>query len=321
MGFSILNPGFRARFGPDRMGSIAKGFEMTRISPAAGKRPDQAAAAQVLLTSKGRGWQGLEAEFIRIEAGVTHVPSSSWHRLGIHFGRSVNADCHCGGKRQRRVQMHGDIDIVPMDLDGVWADDADCTFLRLRVAPELLARAAGDLGRDCDGRSLAPRFQLRDPRLEAVAWAIKAELEAPTPSDPLYAEGLGLALAARLLQANGEPQPRVMEGQSLSAARRRALLEFIDGNLGASLSLGDLAAVAGLGVSHLKTLFRNAFGLPVHQFVIRRRVERARLLLLSGDMPISEVAAETGFADQSHLTRHMRRLLGETPAAIARRRG
>ena len=109
-------------------------------------------------------------------------------------------------------------------------------------------------------------------------------------------------------------------GRVLSPARRRALLEFIDHNLGSSLSLAALAAVAGISVSHLKTLFRNEFGLPVHQFVIRRRVERARVLLLSGDMAISQVAAEVGFADQSHLSRHMRNILGSTPAAVLRQR-
>jgi AraC family transcriptional regulator len=284
-------------------------------------QPKRADGPKILLSSQGRGWRGLEAEFIRIPAGVSQVPGSPWHRLGIHFGRSVNADCRCDGRHLRRVQAHGDIDIVPMGLGGVWEDDAECTILRLRVAPELVGRASNDLGANADGRKLVPRFQLRDPRIEAIGWAIKAELEAEMPSDPLYAESLGLALATRLLQTDGAPPFRHGPGRMLSAARRRALLDFIDLNLDRSLSLADLAEVAGCGVSHLKTLFRNAFGLPPHQFVIRRRVERARVLLLSGEMAISEVAAEVGFADQSHLSRHMRKLIGETPAAILRRGG
>ena len=168
---------------------------MVMVSTGAPVPANRTSASKVILSSKGRGWRGLEAEFLRIPAGVTHVPGSSWHRLGIHFGRSVNADCRCDGRRHRRVQAHGDIDIVPMGLDGVWEDDADCTILRLRIAPELLAKAAGDPGCGPDGRSLVPRFQLRDPRIEAIGWAVKAELEARTPSDPLYAESLGLALA------------------------------------------------------------------------------------------------------------------------------
>ena len=73
-------------------------------------------------------------------------------------------------------------------------------------------------------------------------------------------------------------------------------------------------------MSHLKTLFGNTFGLPVHRYVVRCRVERARMLLLSGDLPMSQVALAAGFADQSHMANCMRRVLGLTPGAIARQR-
>ena len=109
---------------------------MAMISTAAREQAGARRAPKIMLSSSGRGWRGIEAEFIRIPAGATYVAPSTWHRLGIHFGRSVNADCQCDGRRHRRVQAHGDIDIVPMGLDGVWEDDADCTILRLTVAPE-----------------------------------------------------------------------------------------------------------------------------------------------------------------------------------------
>ena len=73
-----------------------------------------------------------------------------------------------------------------------------------------------------------------------------------------------------------------------------------------------------MSASHLKTVFREATGLPVHQYVLRRRVERAQALLREGKLPINEIALATGFAHQSHLARHMRRLLGVTPAEVKR---
>jgi AraC family transcriptional regulator len=79
--------------------------------------------------------------------------------------------------------------------------------------------------------------------------------------------------------------------------------------------------VADLSVSHLKVLFRHSVGLPVHEYVVRRRVERARTLLLAGKLSLSQVALASGFAHQSHLARQMRRVLGVTPAAILNRRG
>ena len=274
--------------------------------------------ARVVLSSAGRGWRGLDAEFVHIPRGATHVPAAPTHRLGVHFGRAVNADCRCDGRRHRRVQAHGDIDIVPAGLDGLWEDDADCTILRLRVAPDLIASAAADLSA---GASVAPRFQLRDLRIEAVAWAIKAELEAEAPSDRLYAESLGLALASRMLQAGESPRgDEIDRGRTLTPLQRRRIVDYVEARLDQSLSLADLASVAGFGVSQFKTLFRRSFGLPAHQYVLRRRVERARMLLVASDLPMSRIAAEVGFADQSHMTKHVQRLLGQTPRAIARAR-
>jgi AraC family transcriptional regulator len=96
------------------------------------------------------------------------------------------------------------------------------------------------------------------------------------------------------------------------------LTEFIESNLDQKLQLADLAAVAGVSVTRLKTLFRNSTGVPVHQYVIRRRVEYARALLATTATPASEVAVIAGFSHQSHMSSTMRRLLGHTPGDIVR---
>ena len=96
----------------------------------------------------------------------------------------------------------------------------------------------------------------------------------------------------------------------------RRVTDYIEANLDGDLSLHLLAQIAGFGLSHFKTLFRHTAGLPLHQYVIRRRVERARLLLTQGDLPISQVAFRAGFAHQSHMARHVRRLLGVVPSDL-----
>jgi len=74
--------------------------------------------------------------------------------------------------------------------------------------------------------------------------------------------------------------------------------------------------VVGLSVSHFKVLFREAVGLSPHQYLIRRRVERAKNLLGEGKLSICQIATESGFAHQSHLARHMHRVLGVAPKAL-----
>ncbi|WP_413988258.1 helix-turn-helix domain-containing protein [Labrys okinawensis] len=274
--------------------------------------------ASILLTSAGRGWHSLEAEFLSIPRGRHHVAGGEMHRLGIHFGTPVNADCRCDGRHSRRIQKHGDIDVIPAGLDGSWEDDAACTILRLRLAPALLSKVAEELDGPPGRFGLRAVFQLRDPRIEAIATAIKAELEADIPSDPLYAQSLGLALAARLMAIPDGPD--LSERTGLSSRQYHLLADFIESHLDRSLSLAELAQTAGLGLSQLKQLFPRSFGMPVHQYVVRRRVERARALLLTGDMPMSEVALAAGFAHQSHMATWMRRLTGMTPGEILRQR-
>ncbi|TBY58522.1 AraC family transcriptional regulator [Rhizobium leguminosarum bv. viciae] len=279
----------------------------------------QTGGATILATSRARGWRGLEADLVRIPPGRTHISGTPYHRLGIHVGRPVQAQCRCDGREHRRLQKHGDIDVVPAGLDGVWEDDRECMILRLKISKDLFHRAAIDLGRD-PATAIVPQFQLRDPRLEAIAWALKAELEADVPSDNLYADTLATALALRLVEAGSGSSRPADSGRALSPRQKRMLADYIEDNLDTSLSLAELAGLAGLSLSHLKTQFRNSFGMPPHQYVLHRRVARVEVLIRSSDLPLSQIALEAGFAHQSHMANSMKRLLGISPGTITRSR-
>ena len=91
-------------------------------------------------------------------------------------------------------------------------------------------------------------------------------------------------------------------------------MEYIEEQLDASPSLEQMAAVARLSPYHFARQFKTATGLPPHQYLIARRVERAeQLLRTGGDFSLAEVAAYAGFSDQSQFSRHFKRLIGVTP--------
>jgi AraC-like DNA-binding protein len=102
------------------------------------------------------------------------------------------------------------------------------------------------------------------------------------------------------------------------AAVRRAR-EYLEETCSPRVSLRDLASLSGLSPFHFHRIFRAQVGMPPHEYQLRRRLVRARELLGRGQS-VADVAAETGFADQSHLTRHFKRLLGLPPADYARRK-
>lgn len=105
---------------------------------------------------------------------------------------------------------------------------------------------------------------------------------------------------------------------------RRALnraCSYIAENLGERFTLNDLAREAGVSRFHFARLFRVSTGDSPMAYLLKSRVERAKQMLLQGELPVCEIAAVLGFCDQSHLTRTFRRLTGVTPRAFARGQG
>src|SRR5262249_25719238 len=106
---------------------------------------------------------------------------------------------------------------------------------------------------------------------------------------------------------------------ALPPGRLRAVAEYVQAHLDADPSLEELAAVVHLSPYHFARQFKAATGLPPHQYVIARRVERARQLLEAGTgFSMAEIAAQAGFSDQSQFAHHFKRLVGVTPGQFRR---
>jgi transcriptional regulator of acetoin/glycerol metabolism len=99
----------------------------------------------------------------------------------------------------------------------------------------------------------------------------------------------------------------------VSPAAMRRLHEYVEAHLSESIDLGMLAGIAGLSVFHFAREFKQSTGVTPHQYLVQKRVRRAQNMLARTDLSLSDVALASGFSDQSHLTRHFRRMLGTTP--------
>jgi len=82
--------------------------------------------------------------------------------------------------------------------------------------------------------------------------------------------------------------------------------------------MAEIAAEANASRSHVNTLFRKSMGMPLHQYVIQRKVERAKELLMNDNLAMAEIASAVGFAHQSHMARHLRRVYGASPRELRR---
>jgi AraC family transcriptional regulator len=270
-----------------------------------------APSAAVLAT---RSMTDLGVQLQTFQAGWLEIPAAREHRLFVHASAPMRGLC----LRQRFTYVRGDTDLVPAGMaDGCQHEDAGTTLV-LRLAPSLVQRAAEDMGFTTERAALQPRYQFRDPQIEHIAWALEVDRKAGHPSGRLYVDSLGLALAVRLL---GPVPDRAPRREGLSRSQLERVTQYIEAHIDRDLSLSRLAEIAAISATQLKRGFRVSTGAPVHQYVVRRRVERARQLLLRADMPASEVALEAGFAHQSHMARCMRRVLGVTPRSLTRGNG
>lgn len=109
-------------------------------------------------------------------------------------------------------------------------------------------------------------------------------------------------------------------GRGLAPWQVRRVIAYIEANLDTPIRNKDLATLVRLSEYHFNVAFRNSVGEPPHGYIIRRRVERAQGLMLSTEKSLSDIAAECGMADQAHMTRLFRRIVGESPAAWRRAR-
>jgi AraC family transcriptional regulator len=263
---------------------------------------------------------GVGLEFRWDPRGVLNMPALDDVLIAVHLGPAAKLGCRRDGQRFHGTAVHGDIDIIPAHTAMRWEMyyQNDRTLI-LSLSEKLLRKVTEESTSNGARLRMLNRFQIRDLELEKLSWAMKREMEMSSPSGRLYLDGLTLAIASRLVTRHSSRTKEVEQRRGgLTGNRLKRVLSFIEEQLAEDLSLEKIAAVAGVSPSHLNALFRHSMGMAVHQYVIQRRVEFAKTLLLREEMSIGEIALEAGFAHQSHLARHMRRALGLAPRQLKR---
>jgi AraC family transcriptional regulator len=274
--------------------------------------PFQAAASSDRL-----GWVGLEAARYRgAPAAELDQPALTHHWFILHARPPEELDLLCDRVRRHAPPSAGSVLLVPAGCPARWRCRGRQDVLNVHLEAGLVARVAAEAFDLDPARLTVPPLDGLDlPHLRAAMGAVDAELTLGGAGGPLAAESLANVLAVQLIRHVSAPR-RAARGRdgALPRGRLRAVIEYIEEHLGAGVSLEQIAAVARLSVYHFARQFKAATGLPPHQYVILRRVERAKQLLQPRtDLSLAEVAALTGFSDQSQFSQHFKRIVGVTP--------
>jgi AraC family transcriptional regulator len=171
-----------------------------------------------------------------------------------------------------------------------------------------------DPDRGVDATNLRPRLFFEDSALWATVEKLTQEAERAHDGDPYYIEALSVVLVAELTRHGSDQHSADEQARGgLAGWQKRVVDEQIEAHLAEPLSLLDLAELARLSPRHFARAFKESFGQPPHHYHLQRRVERAKALLATGEMSVTEIAVTLGFADTSALSTTFRRFTGGTP--------
>jgi len=257
-----------------------------------------------------------------LAAGETPKLCLEHYGIGIYMGDSFQLEQQIDevakGRMHKEVYSKGSMTLIPMQhsYQARWEETIEALMFNLKA--ELLTRNAAEL-LGVEQVQFIPQVKLYDPLILQIALALHADLQSNKPGGRLYAEAMTHTLAVHLLRNySSHSHKSIDDVGGLSPTKLKLVTDYINDYLDQSLGLEELATIAQLSPYHFSRSFKQSTGLTPHQYVIRQRVERAKILLKDKDIAILDVALICGFTHQSHLNRHFKRLTGTTPKKFAK---
>lgn len=173
-----------------------------------------------------------------------------------------------------------------------------------------------------DELRIPPAVAVDDPVVRGLLCALLPAMKAPREANRLFLDHAALALIAHMTTTYGAAAADERRGShgGLAAWQERRAKEALLANIAGNLRLEELATLCGLSRSHFARAFKRSTGLPPHRWLLARRVEAARALLLTSALTLEQIAHRCGFADQSHLSRVFTAFVGTAPGEWRRQR-
>jgi AraC family transcriptional regulator len=273
---------------------------------------------EVLRRSDGLAWNGIGLRTYRYQGSDVHVPAMADFMIVSYKRGSTFMERRFEGRWTRTECHPGDISLLTRSQPSHWhwTEQIDVTHIYLSDA--VVSRVAADvLEQPVAAVRLHDLLRAQSPMVSGIVDEISREAGGAGIGGALYVEALSTQLVVNLLRNFASVQFVDKSGRGeLPPAVRRRLVDYIESRIDQPLTLEALAEVASMGVWSFGKRFRATFQTSPHQYVLDRRLEKARQMLAVDRLPVKAIASECGFADQAHLTRVMRARLGRTPASL-----
>jgi AraC family transcriptional regulator len=267
-----------------------------------------------------KSWRSLSSEHIRIVGPITYdfrVKRSTSY-VALHDFKRTDGETFTDGVRHSELRdLRNKITFIPYDcgVEGWTQIESDAS-----VTAIYFDRLQDD-EKPYDLSQLPPAILFENDLVRSSLLKFRAILDGAAPDESIYAETLGMLLALELSRLGGVPPapPSPVKG-GLTRRQIRQVIDYMNANLQNEIALTDLANLLALSRFHFVRTFKQSTGLPPHQYLLARRIERVKELLAERDLSIAEISRRTGFHGATQLTRTFRKQVGTTPTAYRRDR-
>jgi AraC family transcriptional regulator len=260
------------------------------------------------------GWNGVEVQYHEQPAGEMPENSTNQHLISVHLQNVLGTqERTLDGKKWVGPLENGQISLIPANSFHAanWTNLAKVNILILE--PEYLVQLAHE-SVEVERVELRPILNIHDPIIYNIASLLLLESQSNKAQSLLYVGGLATTLSAHLLRNYCTiPQKLRKYEDGLSKVKLQMALDFIQSHLSETVSLEEISTELEMSSYYFCRLFKISTGISPYQYLIQCRIERAKDLLLQGQMRTAQVAVEVGFSDQSHLIRHFKKVVGVTP--------
>lgn len=269
-------------------------------------------SAAPVVSSEGSRWGGPLIRWWRDVEPNFSQPALDHHYLALHLGGPTRVERRGEGSKQAVNIQAGALSIAPAGTAYEWNASSRVEVAHIYLSPPDMRKiAVEEFDRDVRHVNFDDRLGMRDPLLRCLLLEILEETAGTSGASRLYLDTLLRSLQLRLLRnyANAPAAP-LKRRYSITPIRLRRVVDFVEASIAKDIGLSDLAAVAGSSPFHFSRAFAGVMGIPPYAYLLSRRIDTAKHLLITGDEPLGVVASQCGFHSTAQFSRMFKRVTG-----------
>jgi AraC family transcriptional regulator len=283
-------------------------LDKVTFAQTSGDKPD------VLFAGGSAGEYGIGLAQLRFADGAFAKGISSHHLLIFHLSTATRIFCRINNKSLDHVAQPGNVSVCPADVEFSAESSGAMNALLCAIPREPLAHLSAEHAKP--GAALPEKLSGCDHYLLGVARDLANEVADGFSNGPRYWTELTETLLLHLFEEYVRVGATARRG-TLTADTLVRINAYVREHLDEPVDVDMIADLVAKGRTHFPRIFRRSVGMSPYQYLVHLRLKHAQRMMRLGEMTLAEVAAATGFVDQSHLCRWIKRVYGTSPARLA----